>query len=227
MSFQCQLDGASFSACPAGGITYAGPLGQGGHSFKVRALSSTKTSSATSFSWTIDTTPPSATLSFPDNGSTLSASDWTRGCPGHGALCGRVRDANGVRSVLVSIQRAGGNWWGGNAYDQTSESFRSATVLSPGRDSSDWTYPLLLPADGPYTVHVRAIDEAGNTTPAPTQTKGTFTIDTTPPPVPTIGSGPEATTTAKTAGFTFADGEHPSSFLCGRDGRSLSRCASP
>jgi hypothetical protein len=36
-SFQCQLDGAGFSACPAGGISYPG-LGSGPHAFQVRAI---------------------------------------------------------------------------------------------------------------------------------------------------------------------------------------------
>jgi hypothetical protein len=228
VSFQCQLDASpSFSACPAGGITYAGPLGQGGHTFKVRALVGTKTSSATSATWTVDTTPPSPTLSFPVNASTLSASNWNAGCSGHGAICGRVKDQNGVHAVLVSIRRGNGNWWGGKAFDQTSESFRTATLSSPDRDSSDWTYAFALPADGPYTIHVRALDDASNTTPASAQASATFTIDTTPPPAPTVSSGPPATTTAKTASFTFADSEPGSGFQCGRDGQSLRSCASP
>lgn len=36
-SFECALDGASFSACPTGGIGYTG-LTSGGHSFQVRAI---------------------------------------------------------------------------------------------------------------------------------------------------------------------------------------------
>ena len=39
VSYECQLDGASFSSCPAAGVTYAGRLSDGSHSFKVRALS--------------------------------------------------------------------------------------------------------------------------------------------------------------------------------------------
>jgi len=35
--FECRLDGAGFSACPAGGIEYTG-LGGGSHSFQVRAI---------------------------------------------------------------------------------------------------------------------------------------------------------------------------------------------
>jgi hypothetical protein len=36
-SFECALDGAAFSACPGGGISYSG-LGNGPHSFQVRAI---------------------------------------------------------------------------------------------------------------------------------------------------------------------------------------------
>jgi hypothetical protein len=36
-TFECALDGAAFSPCPAGGITYSG-LGSGAHSFQVRAI---------------------------------------------------------------------------------------------------------------------------------------------------------------------------------------------
>jgi hypothetical protein len=36
-TFQCKLDGGSFSGCPASGISYSG-LGDGAHSFQVRAV---------------------------------------------------------------------------------------------------------------------------------------------------------------------------------------------
>jgi hypothetical protein len=36
-SFECSLDGAAFSACPAAGVSYSG-LGAGAHSFQVRAV---------------------------------------------------------------------------------------------------------------------------------------------------------------------------------------------
>jgi hypothetical protein len=62
-TFECKLDAASFATCTSG-ITYAGPLAPGSHTFQVRALgvsgSSTGTSSAASFTWTIDTSPPPA-----------------------------------------------------------------------------------------------------------------------------------------------------------------------
>jgi len=57
--FQCSLDGAPFSACSSG-VTY-GPLGDGGHSFVVRATDlAGNTSSAVTYTWTIDATAPPA-----------------------------------------------------------------------------------------------------------------------------------------------------------------------
>ena len=227
VSFQCQLDNASPSSCPAGGVTYAGPLAQGHHTFRVKAVAGTKSSSASSYTWTVDTTAPSASISYPGDGSTLGAGGWGSHCPGHAALCGSASDANGVAAVLISIQRSGGNWWGGSAFDRTSEFFVPVALSRGDLDSTGWSYLMSLPADGTYIVHVRAVDEAGNTTPAGTQASGRFTIDTTPPPAPTITAKPSATTTSKSASFSFTDGENGVRYLCARDGGRFSSCTSP
>jgi large repetitive protein len=227
VSFQCQLDGASFAACPANGITYAGPLSQGPHTFRVRALTGSKTGATSSSTWTVDTSAPTASISYPTDGLTLSSGDWGARCPAHASICGTARDAHGVRSVQLSIQRNGGNWWGGGAFDQQSESFRTAALTSRERDSTRWSYALRLPADGLYTIHVRATDDAGNTTSTAGQASARFTVDTTPPPAPTITSKPEATTTARSATFVFADAEHGARVLCRRDGGRFNWCASP
>jgi hypothetical protein len=227
VSYQCQLDGASFSSCPAGAISYAGPLAQGSHTFKVRALAGSKTGPASSYSWTVDTVAPSAAISYPSNGLTLAASDWDAHCPGRASLCGSASDASGVAAVLVSIQRSGGNWWGGSAFNRTSEYFGSVALSRGDHNTTRWSYTLPLPADGAYVVHVRASDEAGNTTSAAAQTSATFTIDTTPPPLPAITTKPEATTTAKSATFGFSDGEPGARFQCRHDGGRFSACSSP
>src|ERR1700733_4711311 len=70
VSYQCQLDGASFSSCPASGLTYAGPLAQGSHTFKVRALAGSKTGSASTFTWTVDTVAPTTSITYPSAGLT-------------------------------------------------------------------------------------------------------------------------------------------------------------
>ncbi|MHB8234065.1 MAG: hypothetical protein ACYDHT_05360 [Solirubrobacteraceae bacterium] len=227
VAFQCQLDGSSFSSCPAGGVTYPGALSQGSHTFKVRALAGTKTSSTSSFSWTVDTLAPTATISYPTDGLTLASGDWGARCAAQASICGTARDAHGVKTVLLSIQRNGSGWWGGGAFDQQSESFRTATLTSGDRDSTRWSYALPLPADGAYTIHVRAVDDAGNTTAPSAQAIAHFTLDTTAPPVPSISATPEATTTARSATFAFGDAESGARLLCRRDGSRFTRCASP
>jgi hypothetical protein len=226
VSYECQLDGTSFGSCPAVGTTYSGRLAEGSHTFKVRALSGAKTSAASSFEWTVDTVAPTASISYPTDGLTLGSGDWGARCPAHASICGTARDAHGVKSVQLSIQRNGSGWWGGGAFDQPSESFQTA-LTSSERDSTRWSYALHLPADGVYTIHVRATDDAGNTTSPASHASARFTIDTTPPPAPAIVSEPDATTTARSATFVFADAEHGARLLCRRDGARFNWCSSP
>ena len=51
--------------------------------------------------------------------------------------------------------------------------------------------------------------------------------DVTPPPDPTIDSGPSGTVYVSTATFTFSDSEAGVSFLCSLDGEAFSACVSP
>jgi len=225
VTFECQLDSSSFGACPAAGKSYPGPLGQGKHTFKVRAVAAGRTGDDTGYSWTVDTTAPTADVSFPVDGSALRAATWGQGCSGHGAICGSAKDANGVSAVYVSIRQGNGKWWGGSAFDQTSESFRPATLASG--HTTWWGYALPLPADGSYTVHVRALDAAGNTTPAGAQASTTFMVDTVAPPAPTIVTGPGSQTVQKAATFSFSDSQAGVSFLCARDHARAKSCTSP
>lgn len=226
VSFQCQLDGGSFSACPTSGTVY-GSLSERTHTFKVRAVGGSKTSSTTSYSWTVDTTAPSVSISAPDSGATLAGSDWGAHCPNRAVICGSTRDSGGVNAVTISIQRDGGKWWGGSAFDKTAETFVNTSVDQRGRSSARWSYSLPLPADGPYTVHVRASDEAGNQTSPASQAVTRFSLDTTPPPAPTITAQPAASTTSREASFSFTDAEHGVTLLCRRDGARFSSCTSP
>lgn len=56
VSFQCSLDGGSYTSCasPKG---YSG-LADGSHTFQVQAVSGSKSSSAASYTWVVDTTAP-------------------------------------------------------------------------------------------------------------------------------------------------------------------------
>lgn len=226
VTFQCQLDATAFSACPSGGSTYAGPLAQGSHTFKVEAVAGTKTSSAATYTWTIDTTPPTVTISFPVNGHQYGETAWNAGCSPSPAICGSAKDPSGVNQVVLSIRQRSGNWWGGTSFNKTGEYFIASTLASPGASSTSWRYPFSLPADGSYTIDVRATDALGNTTQAASQLTSTFSIDSVPP-TPSITSGPEKQTTSTTATFVFTDSEAGVTFLCRLDGGSFSGCKSP
>jgi hypothetical protein len=58
VAFQCSLDGAAFSACLNGAQT-VGPLGEGQHTFAVRAVNGVYSDHVPATrTWTVDTTPP-------------------------------------------------------------------------------------------------------------------------------------------------------------------------
>ncbi len=54
-----------------------------------------------------------------------------------------------------------------------------------------------------------------------------FTVDTTPPPAPTIDSSPANPSNSASAAFNFSDSEAGVSFLCRLDAGTFSSCASP
>ena len=58
VGFQCALDGSAFAAC-ASPRSYPGPLGEGPHTFSVRAVDGAgNLGAATSFTWRVDVSPP-------------------------------------------------------------------------------------------------------------------------------------------------------------------------
>ena len=72
VTFQCALDGAAFSSCPAG---YTG-LAQGSHTFQVRAVDAAGTADPTpaSRSWVVDTVAPDTTITAGPSGAVASTS---------------------------------------------------------------------------------------------------------------------------------------------------------
>jgi hypothetical protein len=67
LTFECSLDNAAFATCTSP-TSYAG-LGDGSHTFRVRAIDQAGNADATpaSYSWTVDTVPPILTLTFSPN----------------------------------------------------------------------------------------------------------------------------------------------------------------
>src|SRR5664280_888252 len=69
-SFQCEIDGGGYSACTSP-KTYPGLL-EGSHTVLVKATDAAGNTSTKSFTWTIDTTPPSISLDSTPNALTNS-----------------------------------------------------------------------------------------------------------------------------------------------------------
>jgi len=61
-SFECRLDQLSFQACDSGTIPYAGPLTEATHSFRVRASNANGVGAPANFSWRVDLTAPTASI---------------------------------------------------------------------------------------------------------------------------------------------------------------------
>jgi hypothetical protein len=130
-TFECSLDGSAFAACSSP-AAYTG-LGDGAHTFDVRATDSSANTDATpaSSSWTIDATAPN--VSLPDPGSpvrgtvslTPSADDGT---------------GSGVATLIVQRSPAGAGTW-----TTIGTSWNTTTV-----------------ADGSYDIRAQATDNAGN-----------------------------------------------------------------
>ena len=188
-TFECAIDGGAWSACTSP-TAYSG-LGDGGHTFEVRATDvagNTDTNPA-SFSWTIDTVAPTSAASFPVDTGSYTAAQWDAGCTLAG-LCGTYSDTGvGVVDVEVSIRQGSGDYWDGSGFTSGSEVWNDATLAA-----GDWSYAFdssSFPADGDYTVRLRATDDAGNTESASSLT---FTYDTAAP--------------SSTLGFPGAGGEY-------------------
>ncbi|HEX6131802.1 MAG TPA: Ig-like domain-containing protein, partial [Actinomycetota bacterium] len=215
-TFECKLDGAAFAPCTSP-VDHSA-LAESAHTFQVRATDGAGNTDASpaSHTWTIDLTDPTSAFSFPANGTTYNAAGWSN-------PAGTASDAGGAAldKVEVSLQRVtGGLYWDGGAFASGTQEWHEATgdvSWSFGFDAADF------PADGDYTISVRATDTAGN---VETPSSRTFTVDTVAPET-TIDSAPPAASGSTDADFTFSADEPGSTFECKLDAGAWSSCTSP
>lgn len=123
--------------------------------------------SAQSPAVTVDTTPPTVTVSYPASGSTYG-SNWS------GTISGTSTDQiSGVASVAVAIENTTtAKWWSGSAFTASSATYVAAT------GTTSWTYPLAtskLVSGDSYSVTAQATDNVGN---VGTSSASTFTYST-------------------------------------------------
>jgi subtilisin-like proprotein convertase family protein len=160
--FECSLDGQEFRPCSSPRVY--GNLGQGLHTFRVRALSGDGDAdqSPATRTWAIDTVGPAVNIDVPAPGSTLSEQRPT--------LSGSIGTAAGDLPG-VSVRIHAGTSTGG-AVLQTP---------SPTVSGNRWSAPSAahLP-EGAYTAYVEQFDSLGN---KGTSTS-TFVVDVPDPPPP-------------------------------------------
>lgn len=200
--FECRLDAASFSICSTSGVTYAGPLAEGGHSFEVRAVNSAGTDpTPAAYTWTVDTTPPEAEIkTHPEDPSAGNSAAFTYGSSENGSTFQCSLEPAGEPAVFTSC-------------------------AGSGKTYPDAQHPAPF-ADGEWTFAVRATDKAGN---QGTAAEFSWEVDNSladeTPPETTIVSKPPDPSDSSTASFTYESNELGSSFECALDGVPFSLCA--
>jgi hypothetical protein len=131
--FECRIDGGSWTSC-ASPYTLGFSLGEGSHTFDVRAydLAGNVDGTPASYTWTVDTVPPAASMSSPGAHirGTVNLSSTSTDSPG-----------SGIASVTFEYSGDGGGTW--NAIAGT-------------------TWDTTAHIDGSYQLHVVATDNAGN-----------------------------------------------------------------
>lgn len=195
------------------------------YTIRVVGTDTLSNTSATTSTFRMDRTAPTAAITFPVSGSSYNAAGYEAGCgtATTGDLCGTAADSggSGLATVKVSIQRGTGNYWNGT-------SFGSATdVLFDATGTTSWSSAFAaanFSTDGSYTVRAKALDASGNTG---TVASSAFTVDTTAPPVPTITANPSNPSNTASPSFSFTDGEGGVTFQCQLDGGGYSACTSP
>ena len=219
--YECRLDAGAWNSCSSPQSYTA--LTHGSHTVNIRAVDGAgNTSAATTTTWTVDATAPTATMTFPTTTS-YNLSGWATGCgtPATGDVCGTAADVgSGLTSVAVSIRRAGTNsYWDGTGFAAASETWLGAT------GTPAWSYNFAgasFPADGAYSVRWRATDAVGNTSFGGVD----LTLDTSAPPAPVIVQAPNDPSGAS-AQFDFSDAEPGTRAECRLDSGGWGPCTSP
>ena len=237
--FQCSLDSAAFTSCAATGITYTN-LAARTHTFQVQARAGASAFTKSSvFAWTIDRTAAQVAITFPASAALMNGAVWGVGCgasPKVTGICGTAADPSGVGPVVVSVRAANGTYWDGARFIA-----RTSPLFLTADGTTSWRLPISpIPADGRYSVSVRATDQLGNA--SSSLTTSSFTIDTVPPRASVLITKPEDPTpmptgaTSASALFTFTptrdggeseDEGNRTSVRCSIDDARPSTCTSP
>jgi len=190
---ECKL--GSYSACTTGtSQSYAGPLADGSHTFSVKVTDAATNNSTATFTWTVDTTAPTATIdtkpSDPTNSTSASFTFTTAGSP---------TLVECKLATLVECKLDGA-------------SYAACTTGT----SQSYAGPL---AESSHTFSIRVTDNVGNNS----TSSYTWVVDTTAPTA-TIDTKPSDPTNSTSASFTFTTAGSPTLVECKLDGGSYAAC---
>src|SRR5205807_2134401 len=111
-----------------------------------------------SATFTFDNTAPTSAISFPAASGVYNAASWNAAAP----LAGTASDSGGAglqKEEVSLLQDGTGKYCNGTSFSSGSEVFVTAS------GTASWSTSFAagnFPADGTYTVHARATDNAGN-----------------------------------------------------------------
>jgi hypothetical protein len=213
---ECSFDGTSFSACTSPVRFTSANMTDGTHTFEVLSVdnSTNKDPSPASFTWTVDTTPPTTSIN--------SATDGNKSA---------VTNSSTTKSTSMTFKFSG-NDTGGVGIDHFECNVDGLTFVTC---TSPFTFPSLS-EDGQYTLEIRAHDRVGNIDPS--SASFTWTVDTSPPTT-TIDSATDGNNTVIDAGgnsssnsmiFLFSSidsGVGADHSECSLDNSKLTVCTSP
>jgi hypothetical protein len=167
--YQCQLDGGSYGACTSP-ASYSG-LAQGSHTFAVRAVTAGSTGPSTSYTWTVDTVPPTQTIALASGASHAYLTGTTLYYNGNAAGSFRLVDT-------VSDSGSGPASAGFPAISTAGWTHAAETISTPsGGPYTSSAFSWTANPQNPGTYTVTGSDGAGNTS----ATTLTLVNDSTPP----------------------------------------------
>ena len=142
-TFECNLDGGGWSSCVTP-FTVSPALADGSHTFEVRATDAAGNTDATvaSYTWVVDGTLPTGSLTAPGAGAAVSGSAVTVSSNSADGL-------SGVEDALFEVSPAAAGTWSTIGVADTSAPY-----------SVTWDTTAL--GDGDYDLRVTTRDEAGN-----------------------------------------------------------------
>ncbi|HEX2305953.1 MAG TPA: Ig-like domain-containing protein, partial [Nitrososphaeraceae archaeon] len=219
--FECNIDNSDFASC-SNPLQFKN-LGDGTHTLEIISEDNVGNISPTpaSYSWTIDTLPPTTTISTAIDGNESSIANGSNTRFNSVAFTFAANDTGGNEGKGVGIRK----------YECSLDNSNFTTCTSPLQFTSIHITP------GTHTFEVLSEDNVGNNDPSPTSFN--WTVDTIAPTT-TINTAIDENRSAITNGtntksnsvtFQFSGndtgGAGVSNFECSLDGASFTTCTSP